>query len=116
MDSCKYSFGPDVCAINRIEYHYRKSDEILYRDITNRRHHAAVLRIIAIVSQSKVMCFWHFVDRSVVEWTVIADLYDPVFKARFTGAARQGLDVLMHQNDRPALPIHVILDRPPLHY
>src|SRR5262247_3775173 len=55
------------------------ADQILRRDITDRRQHAAVLRIVAIVAHHEVVTGGNGVDLRVVERAVVAHLDDQMF-------------------------------------
>src|SRR6185369_6445670 len=65
-------FPPMRRAIGREEDELGLTDQILVRDIADRRQDAAVLRIVAVVAHREIMVGWHVIDRRVVERAVLA--------------------------------------------
>src|SRR5579885_3299049 len=80
---------PMRLAIGRKEDELRPPDQVLRRHIADRRQHAAVLRVVAVVPHREVMPGRHFVDGRIVERTVVTDLDDRVLHRRLARRTRQ---------------------------
>src|SRR5258708_15652945 len=110
-------FPPTRRAVGREKDEFGLADEVLGRDVADRRKHAAVLRIVAVVAHREIMIGRHVVDRRVVERPVLAAavrefLDDAVFEGGTAGGARAGFPEALPSSEWTGLLFVALRGRP----